>query len=85
MPISGFQDVNESDIKVQVCVFPFDLLYLNGVSLVKEAFERRRNLLKENFNEVEGEFTFAKSMDSTNTEDIQDFLEESIKGWSYFN
>uniref|UniRef100_A0A6A7FQV1 DNA ligase n=2 Tax=Hirondellea gigas TaxID=1518452 RepID=A0A6A7FQV1_9CRUS len=74
------KDVNESDIKVQVCVFPFDLLYLNGESLIRETFEHRRSLLRQHFTEVEGEFTFAKSMDSTNTEDIQEFLDESIKG-----
>ncbi|KAK7082956.1 tRNA ligase [Halocaridina rubra] len=74
------KDVNKEDIKVQVCVFPFDLLYLNGEPLVREPFEKRRALLKENFREVEGEFVFAKSMDSTNTEDIEEFLEESIKG-----
>ncbi|XP_042887555.1 DNA ligase 1-like isoform X3 [Penaeus japonicus] len=74
------KDANEKDIKVQVCVFPFDLLYLNGESLVKKSFEDRRALLRDNFKEVEGEFVFAKSMDSTNTEDIEEFLEESIKG-----
>ena len=74
------QDVNESEIKVQVCVFPFDLLYFNGESLVKKTFEERRRLLRENFKEVEGEFVFAKSMDSTDIEDIQEFLDESIKG-----
>ncbi|XP_064106612.1 DNA ligase 1-like [Macrobrachium nipponense] len=74
------KDADEKEIKVQVCVFPFDLLYLNGEPLVREPFEKRRALLKENFHEVEGEFIFAKSMDSTNTEDIEEFLEESIKG-----
>lgn len=61
-------------------MFPFDLLYFNGESLVKKSFEERRALLRDNFKEVEGEFVFAKSMDSTNTEDIEEFLEESIKG-----
>lgn len=74
------KDASESDIKVQVCVFPFDLLYLNNKPLVREPFEQRRALLRENFKEVEGEFVFAKSMDSANTEDIEEFLEESIKG-----
>lgn len=63
-------------------MFPFDLLYLNGEPLVREPFERRRQLLRENFTEVEGEFMFAQSMDATNTEDIEEFLEESIKGRS---
>merc|ERR1719423_77235 len=74
------KDVEEKDIKVQVCVFPFDLLYLNGESLVRDCFEKRRDLLRKHFKEVQGELVFAKSMDSTNTEDIQEFLDESIKG-----
>ncbi|KAL7645070.1 UNVERIFIED_CONTAM: hypothetical protein RMT77_003448 [Armadillidium vulgare] len=74
------KDASEDEIKVQVCVFPFDLLYLNGRNLVTEPFQVRRDLLRENFIEKEGQFTFAKSMDSTNTEDIEEFLEESIKG-----
>ena len=61
-------------------MYAFDLLYLNGRSLVKEPFSKRRQLLKESFNEVEGEFVFAKSMVSSDTDDIGEFLEESIKG-----
>ncbi|XP_075220977.1 DNA ligase 1 isoform X2 [Lycorma delicatula] len=74
------KDATESEIKVQVIVFIFDLLYLNGRSLVKEPLAERRRLLKENFVEVEGKFSFAKSMDSTTMEDVQEFLEESVKG-----
>jgi hypothetical protein len=37
-----------------VCVFAFDLIYLNGQSLVKEPLEKRRELLHSSFNEVEG-------------------------------
>lgn len=80
--ISGFvlQDADASEIKVQVCVYAFDLLYLNGESLVQQPFRRRRELLRESFTEVDGEFTFATSMISSNTEEISEFLEESIKG-----
>lgn len=78
--LSIFQDANEADIKVQVCVFMFDLLYFNGQALVKEPFTKRRELLKQNFKEIEGEWYFATSLDTTKMEEVQDFLEESVKG-----
>lgn len=49
------KDASEDQIKVQVCVFVFDLLYLNGKALVREPLEVRRQLLRDNFQEVEGE------------------------------
>uniref|UniRef100_A0A3Q3XKK8 DNA ligase n=1 Tax=Mola mola TaxID=94237 RepID=A0A3Q3XKK8_MOLML len=73
------KDVDASEIKVQVCVYAFDLLYLNGKSLVRQPLCRRRALLKENFSEVEGEFVFARSIDSDNTDTIADFLEQSVR------
>jgi hypothetical protein len=33
------KDVAEADVKVQVCLFGFDLLYLNGESLVTRPFQ----------------------------------------------
>ncbi|XP_070581060.1 DNA ligase 1-like isoform X2 [Ptychodera flava] len=74
------KDADASQIKVQVCLYAFDLLYLNGQPLVREPFRKRRELLRSSFKEVEGEFVFAESMISSNTEDIAEFLDESIKG-----
>ncbi|XP_033749004.1 LOW QUALITY PROTEIN: DNA ligase 1-like [Pecten maximus] len=74
------KDADASEIKIQVCVYAFDLLYLNGESLVKQPFKRRRELLHKSFTEVEGEFVFAKSMISSDTEEIAVFLDESVKG-----
>ncbi|XP_075047419.1 DNA ligase 1 isoform X2 [Mixophyes fleayi] len=73
------KDVEASDIKVQVCVYAFDLLYLNGESLVKEPFTKRRQLLRKSFLELEGEFMFATYMDTSNTDEISEFLDQSIK------
>ncbi|XP_076160549.1 DNA ligase 1 isoform X2 [Ptiloglossa arizonensis] len=74
------KDANEADIKVQVCVFMFDLLYLNEESLVQQPFIKRREVLKENFKEVEGEWKFARSLDTSTMEEVEDFLHESVKG-----
>ncbi len=67
------QDANEEDIKVQVCVFMFDLLYLNDEPLVKEPFVKRRELLKQHFKEVEGEWKFANNLDASTMEEVEVF------------
>ncbi|XP_074978648.1 DNA ligase 1 isoform X3 [Caretta caretta] len=73
------KDVEAAEIKVQVCLYAFDILYLNGESLVKEPFSRRRQLLHESFVETEGEFLFATSMDTSSLDEISEFLDQSIK------
>ncbi|KAL0581628.1 ATP-dependent DNA ligase Cdc17 [Marasmius crinis-equi] len=73
------KDVKVEDIQVRVCLFAFDLLYLNGEPLLHKTLTERRKLLQEHFQPVDGEFQFAKSSDSEATEDIQTFLEESVK------
>lgn len=73
------KDVKAEDIKVKVHLFAFDLLYLNGKPLLAENLERRRELLRESLQPVEGEFAFATSDDATNVDDIQIFLDKSIK------
>uniref|UniRef100_A0A673MQC4 DNA ligase n=1 Tax=Sinocyclocheilus rhinocerous TaxID=307959 RepID=A0A673MQC4_9TELE len=73
------KDVDASEIKVQVCVYAFDLLYLNGKSLVREPLSKRKALLRESFEEKEGEFVFARSLDADNTEAIAEFLEQSVR------
>ncbi|KDR84973.1 hypothetical protein GALMADRAFT_233491 [Galerina marginata CBS 339.88] len=73
------KDVKVEDIQVKVCLFAFDLLYLNGEPLLQLPLHKRRELLREHFTVVPGEFDFAKSSDSETTEEIQTFLEESVK------
>ncbi|XP_061879147.1 DNA ligase 1 isoform X1 [Entelurus aequoreus] len=73
------KDVDAAEIKVQVCVYAFDILYLNGESLVRQPLCQRRALLRESFTEVEGEFLFARSIDSDNTDAIAEFLEQSVR------
>ena len=73
------KDVKVEDVKVKVCVFAFDLLYLNGQALVEKPLRERRDLLHEAFAPVEGEFSFATSMDGQELDEIQVFLDESVK------
>lgn len=74
------KDVNVESIQVEVCLFAFDLLYFDGASLIGEPFRRRRQFLHENFVDTPGEFHFARYADSHNTEEIQAFLDEAVKG-----
>ncbi|KAK4957411.1 ATP-dependent DNA ligase Cdc17 [Elasticomyces elasticus] len=73
------KDVKAEDVKVKVCVFAFDLLYLNGEAIVAKPFRERRDLLHSAFEPVEGEFAFAQHGDGKEIEEIQVLLEESIK------
>ncbi|KAJ7293561.1 ATP-dependent DNA ligase [Mycena rebaudengoi] len=73
------KDVKVEDIQVRVCLFAFDLLYLNGEPLLHKSLLERRELLHKHFQVVPGEFDFAKSSDSETTDEIQTFLEQSVK------
>ncbi|KAK3296129.1 uncharacterized protein B0H64DRAFT_442461 [Chaetomium fimeti] len=73
------KDVKVEDVKVKVCVFAFDLLYLNGEAVVEKSLRERRELFHKAFQPVEGEFSFATSMDGQELDDIQTFLDESVK------
>ncbi|KAF4343627.1 DNA ligase 1 [Fusarium beomiforme] len=73
------KDVKVEDVKVKVCVFAFDLLYLNGEAVVEKALRERRELLQAAFNPVEGEFAFATHMNGQELDEIQVFLDESVK------
>lgn len=71
----------KSDFWRAVCYFRFnDLWFCLCQSLVREPLSRRRALLRESFEEREGEFVFAKSLDADNTETIAEFLEQSVRG-----
>lgn len=53
------KDVKVDDIKVQVCLYAFDCLYLNGSALLREPLTRRREALYGALKEVPGRMRFA--------------------------
>jgi len=64
---------------VQVCIHAFDLLYLNGESLVKKSLRERRELLHKHFKSIEGEFVFATAKDMSEIDELQVFLDQAVK------
>ena len=69
--------------KVQVIVQAFDLMFLNGESLLNRTLSERRDLLKQHFRPVESKFQFAKSLDHKENGDtavLEEFLDLAVKG-----
>lgn len=73
------KDTDIAEIKVQVCLYAFDLIFLNGESYVQRPFKDRRDALHGSFNASEGEFQFATAMVTSDVEEIGVFLDQSIK------
>ena len=82
--ILPFQDLSKRKKKlaegekqtIAVALFAFDLIYLNGKSLIKETLRERRDLLHKNIKHVEGKMHFASYSDGKDTEEIQKFLDD---------
>jgi DNA ligase 1 len=62
------KDVDINTIQVEVCLFAFDLMYLNGQSLLDRPFRERRGLLRSMFIEREYRFTWVKNLDATSAD-----------------
>ena len=62
------KDVAIESIKVAVCLFSFDLMYLNGEELLDRPFRERRELLRSLFVEIPYRFTWVKSIDATSSD-----------------
>jgi DNA ligase-1 len=74
------KDATLESIKVQVIFVAFDLLYLNGASLLHSPLSARRSALRSAFAEVPGRFSFAVSAESNDTEEIGVMLGDAVKG-----
>ncbi|KAL2536283.1 DNA ligase 1 [Forsythia ovata] len=72
------KNVVMSEIKVNVCIFAFDILYLNGQQLLQEQLDVRREHLYKSFEEECSYLQFATAITSNDLEEIQKFLEDSV-------
>ncbi|KAG2548254.1 hypothetical protein PVAP13_9KG156400 [Panicum virgatum] len=70
--------VTINDIKVSVCTFGFDILYINGQPLLQEQLKIRREHLYNSFEEVPGVFQLATAITSNDLEEIQKFLDTAV-------
>jgi DNA ligase-1 len=73
------KDVVIHEVKVNVCLFSFDLMYLNGEELLDRSFRERRNLLRSLFVEIPHRFTWVKSLDATSAQSdaVLDFFKQA--------
>eukprot|EP00759_Apiculatamorpha_spiralis_P030040 PhF_6_TR31851/c0_g1_i3/m.47228/K10776/LIG3; DNA ligase 3 len=54
-------------------IFLFDILYLNGVSLLHQPLDRRRELLKENVTEIKNRILYSEMRHAKGTREQQEF------------
>eukprot|EP00755_Sulcionema_specki_P026547 Sspe_Gene.16101::Locus_5663_Transcript_1_1_Confidence_1.000_Length_1758::g.16101::m.16101/K10747/LIG1; DNA ligase 1 len=76
----GRKNIELKNVTIPVCLFAFDLLYLNGRSLIHESLEERRKLLYDSFTPNTTTFQFAKAKNCTEVEEMEAFLQDSIAG-----
>ena len=75
------KDVDLGAVKIDVCLFSFDLMYLNGESLLDRPFRERRELLRSLFVEIPNQFTWVKSIDATSadSETVLEFFKSATE------
>ncbi|KAI8939566.1 hypothetical protein NX059_003330 [Plenodomus lindquistii] len=74
------KDVVIGAVTIDVCLFSFDLMYLNGEELLNRPFRERRSLLKSLFVEIPHHFTWVKSLDATSADvdTVQAFFQSAL-------
>lgn len=74
------KDVQIGAVTIDVCLFAFDLMYLNGEELLNRPFRERRSLLKSLFVEIPHTFTWVECLDATSAdvEAVQAFFQSAL-------
>ncbi|KAK4058439.1 hypothetical protein OIO90_000598 [Microbotryomycetes sp. JL221] len=79
------KDVEMGDIKVRVGIYAFDLMFLNGESLLGEPFRRRRDILRQVFAPMQlsdvrlAKWELIPSCDDNDPEKVKEFFDEVLK------
>ncbi|KAL5002400.1 ATP-dependent DNA ligase [Aspergillus recurvatus] len=75
------KNVEIREIKINVCLFAFDLMYLNSTPLLDRSLRERRELLRSLFIEIPNRFTWVKSLDATSadSETVLDFFKSATE------
>ena len=71
------KNVDINTITIHVCMFVFDILYLNNEILINKTLRERREILYKTFTENQY-IQFAKNINSDNQEEIETFMTNSI-------
>lgn len=71
--------VTDEDLKTRISIFAFDLLYLNNESLLKSNLLFRREKLHQTFSQANDFLQLVKYKDADSMEEIEGFLNDSIK------
>ncbi|CBX98258.1 similar to DNA ligase I [Plenodomus lingam JN3] len=74
------KDVLIGAVTIDVCLFAFDLMYLNGEELLDRPFRERRSLLKSLFVEIPHHFTWVRCLDATSADvdAVQAFFQSAL-------
>lgn len=67
------KNVEIDDIKVKVCIYVFDILSLNGESLLEKTLEERRKIYMDVFETKKGELQFANNLITDDEAEISAF------------
>lgn len=73
------KDVEAKDVKVRVCLFAFDIICHNGERQINKSLRERRELLAQVTKPVAGEFQYAVELTTSSVEELQKFLDQSVK------
>lgn len=75
------KNVDAGSISVDVCLFAFDLMFLNGQELLSRPFRERRELMHSMFIEIPMKFIWVKSLDATSADvdAIRGFFRSSLE------